>query len=153
MIPSAFVVLESLPLNPNGKVDRQALPVPENALPTDQYVAPRTPVEEVLSTLWVEVLGVEQVGIHHDFFDLGGHSLLATQVISRIREMFQVELPLRRLFEVRTVAGMADVLVQHERIPGQIEKLARMHQKLNQMSEEEMQTLLQQKQQKKATVS
>jgi acyl carrier protein len=109
MVPSAFVSLEALPLMPNGKVDRRALPVPDTLRPDlgEASVAPRTPVEKVLAGIWAEVLALEQIGIHDDFFDLGGHSLLATQVVSRVRQSFQVELPLRRLFETPTVADLA----------------------------------------------
>jgi ubiquinone/menaquinone biosynthesis C-methylase UbiE/acyl carrier protein len=109
MMPSAFVVLETLPLNPNGKVDRQALPAPDTARPElrESFVAPRSAVEEVIAGMWSELLGIEQIGVHDNFFDLGGHSLLATQVISRIREAFGVELPLRCLFERPTAAGLS----------------------------------------------
>ncbi|RYZ35011.1 MAG: amino acid adenylation domain-containing protein, partial [Myxococcaceae bacterium] len=108
MVPSAFVVLEALPLNANGKVDRKALPKPEaGAERTRVYVAPRTETEEVLANLWAQVLGVKQVGIEDSFFELGGHSLLATQAVSRIRTAFNVELPLRALFEAPTVAELA----------------------------------------------
>jgi acyl-coenzyme A synthetase/AMP-(fatty) acid ligase len=105
MVPSAFVPVTELPLTPNGKVDRDALPEPERnaAEASSGYVAARTPVEEVLSGIWEQVLKTEQVGIHANFFELGGHSLLATQVISRIREAFRVELPLRVIFESPTV--------------------------------------------------
>ncbi|NCR45500.1 MAG: amino acid adenylation domain-containing protein, partial [Microcystis aeruginosa SX13-01] len=106
MIPSAFVILESLPLTPNGKIDRRALPAPEFQS-EEQYVAPRNPIEEILSSIWVKVLKVAQVGIHDNFFELGGHSLLATQLISRIREAFQVEMPLRELFVAPTIAELA----------------------------------------------
>ncbi|HEY9666644.1 MAG TPA: condensation domain-containing protein, partial [Coleofasciculaceae cyanobacterium] len=110
MIPSAFVLLSALPLTPNGKVDRRALPAPEATTLEGEtiFVAPRTPVEEVLTNLWVEVLNLERVGIHNNFFELGGHSLLATQLISRIRDTFQVELSLRCLFESPTVAELSD---------------------------------------------
>ena len=109
MVPSAFVFLDALPLTPNGKVDRQALPAPTSARPElgETFAPPSTPAEEVLSGLWAELLGVEQVGIHDNFFDLGGHSLLATQVTSRMRELFHVEIALRQLFETPTVAGLA----------------------------------------------
>jgi amino acid adenylation domain-containing protein len=106
MIPSAFVILESLPLTPNGKIDRRALPAPEFQS-EEQYVAPRNPIEEILSSIWVKVLKVAQVGINDNFFELGGHSLLATQLISRIREAFQVEMPLRELFVAPTIAELA----------------------------------------------
>jgi acyl carrier protein len=109
MIPSAFVPLDALPLTPNGKVDRRALPAPGQARPTleDALVAPRTPVEEALAGIWADLLGLTQVGIHDNFFELGGHSLLATQVMARLQAAFQVEVPLRRLFEAPTVADLA----------------------------------------------
>ncbi|MCA2621159.1 MULTISPECIES: non-ribosomal peptide synthase/polyketide synthase [unclassified Microcystis] len=109
MIPSAFVILESLPLTPNGKTDYRALPTPEFQS-QEQYIAPRNPIEEILSSIWAKVLKVAQVGIHDNFFELGGHSLLATQLISRIREAFQVEMPLRELFVAQTIAELAQVI-------------------------------------------
>ena len=110
MIPSAFVVLESLPLTHNGKVDREALPTPESVSfrPDALFVAPRGPLEEEVASIWGAVLGLERIGALDNFFDLGGHSLLATQVISRLREATGVDIPLRALFESPTVAGMAE---------------------------------------------
>jgi len=110
MVPSSFVCLEALPLTPNGKIDRRALPPPEGTQMDSSrgYVAPRTPVEEVLVGIWSEVLGRRQVGIHDNFFDLGGHSLLATRVTTRIREALQVDVPLRSLFESPTVEGLVE---------------------------------------------
>ncbi|WP_020479985.1 non-ribosomal peptide synthetase [Mastigocladopsis repens] len=107
MLPSSFVMLEALPLTPNGKVNRSALPAPEQVR-LETIATPRTPVEEVLVGIWVKILNIQQVGINDNFFELGGHSLLATQVISQVREAFQVELPLRSLFESPTVAGLGD---------------------------------------------
>ena len=114
MVPSAFVWLAAMPLLPSGKVDRRALPPPGQERPElkPAFVAPRTPLEAQLSEIWQEVLRVERVGMEDNFFDLGGHSLLATQVASRVRDRFAVEIPLRRLFEAPTVAGLAVSLVE-----------------------------------------
>jgi amino acid adenylation domain-containing protein/thioester reductase-like protein len=109
MIPFAFICLEALPLTPNGKINRQALPLPERSRPDLQtYTAPRNPQEAKMVQLWTEVLGLEQVGIHDNFFELGGHSLLTTQLILRVKETFQVELPLRVLFEAPTIASLVE---------------------------------------------
>jgi acyl-coenzyme A synthetase/AMP-(fatty) acid ligase/acyl carrier protein len=114
MVPSAFVFLESLPVTPNGKVDRIALPLPDQSRPEleENYVAPRTSIEEALAGIWAEILKLERVGIHDNFFDLGGHSLLATQVISRVRRAFQVEIPLRAMFEKPTVEELAIAIME-----------------------------------------
>jgi amino acid adenylation domain-containing protein/thioester reductase-like protein len=113
MIPSAIVILESFPLTPNGKVDRRALPKPDlETVFLEKYVAPRTPVEEMLALLWAQVLKVEQVGIYDNFFELGGHSLLATQLVSRIRTSLKVELPLRSLFAASTITELAPFIQQ-----------------------------------------
>ncbi|HEU4595768.1 MAG TPA: amino acid adenylation domain-containing protein [Pyrinomonadaceae bacterium] len=110
MVPSAFVVLDELPLTRNGKIDRKALPAPERAAGSNEYVAPRTEVEEALARIWAEVLKVERVGVNDNFFELGGHSLLAMQLISRVREMFDNDFPVRAVFESPTVAEMAEAL-------------------------------------------
>ena len=111
MVPGAFVELKRIPLTLNGKVDRTALPAPEaRRVEADNYVAPRTPIEGVMAEIWCSALRLDQVGVHASFFALGGHSLMATQVISRIRNTFQVELPLRALFEAPTIAGLAEII-------------------------------------------
>ncbi|MFP5274543.1 amino acid adenylation domain-containing protein [Coleofasciculus sp.] len=109
MVSSGFMVLDALPLTPNGKVDRKALPQIDWAKvgESESFVAPRTPVEELLAGIWAEVLGLGQVGIYDDFFELGGHSLTATQVISRVGELFSLELPIRCLFDFSTVADLS----------------------------------------------
>jgi nonribosomal peptide synthetase DhbF len=107
MLPSAFVPIDSLPLTPSGKLDRRALPAPEREA-ASRYVAPRTPTERVLTELWADVFGLARVGIHDNFFALGGHSLTVTQLASRIREQFTVDLPIDTLFQVSTIAGLAE---------------------------------------------
>ncbi|MEG3902161.1 amino acid adenylation domain-containing protein [Microcoleus sp. B4-C5] len=112
MVPASFMFLESMPLTPNGKVDFKALPAPEtNSLEAD-FIAPDTLEEQVLAEIWVEVLGLKQVGINDNFFELGGHSLLATQLIAKVRDRFQVELSLRCLFQSPTVASLAVAIAQ-----------------------------------------
>ncbi|HEY7215938.1 MAG TPA: amino acid adenylation domain-containing protein, partial [Thermoanaerobaculia bacterium] len=107
MVPAAFVTLPALPLTPNGKVDRKALPAPEGRGFEESYLAPRTPVEEVIAGIWAELLRVDRVGAADNFFELGGHSLLATQVRSRLRAAFGAEIPLRTLFEAPALADLA----------------------------------------------
>ncbi|HEX2962083.1 MAG TPA: amino acid adenylation domain-containing protein, partial [Ignavibacteriales bacterium] len=118
MIPSAFVMLEKLPVTPNGKVDRRALPAPDvNEIMKEMesnYVAPRSAADGVIASIWSGVLKVPKVGINDNFFELGGHSLLATQVISRIRTAFNIEIPLRSIFENPTVARMGQIVEKEE---------------------------------------
>ncbi len=117
MVPAAFVFLPTLPLTANGKVDRRALPSPGGSRPDldGAFVAPRHETEERVAAIWANVLDLDEVGIHDNFFDLGGHSLLATRAISRIRDAFGVDLPLRPLFENPTVAGLAECIEAAER--------------------------------------
>jgi acyl carrier protein len=122
MVPAGFLLLPALPLTPNGKVDRKALAKlgPEerraaaNAAAADDggYAAPRNPIEELLAPLWAEVLGVARVGVHDDFFALGGHSLLGVQLVSRIRDLFGVKLPVRTLFHATTLADLAERIAE-----------------------------------------
>jgi acyl carrier protein len=144
MIPAVFVMLDSLPLTPTGKVDRNALPDPGNSRPEldTPFVKPRTAVESELSKVWCEVLGLAQVGIHDNFFELGGHSLAAARVISRVIEIFQLELPLKALFESPTVAEMAKIIALNETKRAGQEALARMLSEVEALSEEQAQKRL-----------
>lgn len=142
MVPSFFVLLEELPLTPNGKIDRKALP-DSQILRTDiQFVAARNPAEEVLSLIWAEVLNIEKVSIHDNFFEIGGHSLLATQLISRVRQDFDLELPLIYLFEKPTVAGVVEVMANLMGGQEVIDEIARVLQETEQLSAEEVQSML-----------
>lgn len=110
MLPAAFMLLESLPTTSSGKINRRALPSPDRTRPQleEAFKPPRTMTEEKLAAMWVEVLGLERIGIHDNFFELGGHSLLATQIVSRVRDVFRVDLPLRIVFEAPTIAGFSE---------------------------------------------
>jgi amino acid adenylation domain-containing protein len=145
MIPSAFVIVESLPLTPNGKLDRRALAEanPSGLRPQAAYVAPRTPVEEALVRMWSQLLGVERVGVEDNFFKLGGHSLLGTVLVSRVRESFQVELPVLALFKSPTVAGLAVVIEQSLIAEADTESLSGILEELDGLSDEEILARLQ----------
>jgi amino acid adenylation domain-containing protein len=150
MVPSSFVVLEALPLTATGKVDRNALPEPEQARPelVQIYVAPKTAVEEVLCGIFSEVLQIEPVGVRDSFFELGGHSLLATQIASRARAAFQVELPLRRLFEAPTVEQLAAAIL-NDKERARVQHTAELLLKLATLSDEDAAQLLATKKHKK----
>ena len=112
MVPSAFVLMDKFPLTANGKLDRKAFPVPsQEIVPSSQgFVQPRTEAEQKLAAIWTEVLNVENVGVNDDFFELGGHSLLAIKLVSRIRDEFEMDLPIATFFETSTIAGLAEIL-------------------------------------------
>ena len=114
MLPAPIIVLEQLPLSPNGKLDRQALPAPDLTRPEldTPFIPPVTPMEEMLAGIWTDVLGIQHIGRNDNFFELGGHSLLVTQTISRIRQAFQVEIPLNYLFEAPTIADLAQMITR-----------------------------------------
>ena len=107
MVPSHFVMLDALPVTPNGKLDRKSLPEPEAMRFESEYVAPRTRTERAIATVWTELLRRDKVGINDNFFHLGGHSLLATQMLSKLCTVFDLELPLRALFESATLGDLA----------------------------------------------
>ena len=118
MVPQYFVELPSIPLTPNGKVDRKALPQPDvDGVSDREYVAPRTEIEQKIAAIWQEVLKQEKVGAQDDFFELGGHSLLAIQVMARVNRVFNVQVPLRRFFEARTVEALSEVLREISNLP------------------------------------
>ena len=109
MVPTLFVRLKKLPLTANGKIDRRALPEPdEESSEAPLYVEARSPVEEIVAGIWKQVLGLKKVGVHDNFFELGGHSLLATRIISRVRKSLAVDLPLRTIFESPTIAELSE---------------------------------------------
>ena len=108
MVPTAFVTLEALPLTPNGKIDRKALPTPNVSRSEAEFILPRNSTEETVANIYAEILKQEKISINDNFFELGGHSLLGTRVISKLREAFKIELPLRSLFEQPTVAQLAE---------------------------------------------
>ena len=141
MVPARFVMLDALPRNAHDKIDRRALPAPGNARPLldTPWVAPRTPVEAELARIWTDVLVRDQVGIHDPFLELGGHSLLATQLLSRVIETFQVELPLRTLLEAPTVAEMAVVIVEHQAAQADPDTLTRLLAEVEALADDEAQ--------------
>jgi len=144
MLPSAFVLLDELPLTANGKIDRKALPDPD---PTQNesgqvYVAPRTVLEEVLVNMWSDLLEIEQIGIHDNFFALGGHSLLATRFLSRLRAFLQAELSLRAFFENPTVASLAEALQPDEAERERLEEISQLLLSIAHLSEEDASALL-----------
>jgi amino acid adenylation domain-containing protein len=139
MLPSAVVLLDALPLTPNGKVDRRALPAPQPLRQGDasELEEPRTDVERQMAAIWAEVLRLEYVYASDNFFDLGGHSLLATQLVTRVREAFQVELPLQRIFEAPTVAGLAQVVEA-----AQVDAMAALLDGLDDLTDDEVRAIL-----------
>ena len=140
MLPTTFVVLDSLPLNPNGKVNRQALPLPTRARPdlNSLFVEPRAAVESAIAKIWSQALWIDTIGIHDAFLDLGGDSLIASKVVGRIGKIFPKSLTMREFFESATVAEISQVLVTKEPEPGQAEKIARAFLKVENMSTAEI---------------
>ena len=121
MVPSAFVLLDALPLTTNAKIDRAALPAPDSIRPEldEVFVAPRNQTEAKVAEVWASVLKLDRVGVYDNFMELGGHSVLATQIISRLREAFHVDLPLRAIFEAPTVSALAETIVGMRRSQGE----------------------------------
>lgn len=144
MVPGIFMAIDQIPRTPIGKVDRKALPVLDQDRPEleHEYVAPRNPVEQMIADLWAKTIGIEKVGIYDNFFDLGGHSLMATQIISRLRNTYHVEIPLRKLFEAPTVANLAMVIAEAQAAQVSEEELGEMLDELEGLSEEEVEKML-----------
>ncbi len=140
MVPAAVNVLETMPLTPSGKLSRRELPAPVWERDAgEEYVAPSTPLEEQLAGIFSEVLAVERVGVNDNFFSMGGHSLLATQVVARIRENLQVELPLRSIFSAPTVSGLAALI---EETAGRQQRAQELLANIDELSDEEVERLL-----------
>jgi amino acid adenylation domain-containing protein len=126
MVPSAFMTLDEMPLTPNGKINRDALPLPEREGSALQIIHPRTPFEKILADIWKELLQLDTIGVHDDFFEQGGHSLIATRLVSQIRKSFDVEIPIRAVFEKRTIEKLVFYIAElqaGEAAPDEIEKL------------------------------
>jgi peptide synthetase xpsA len=143
MVPSAFVVLKEMPLTPNGKVDRKALPAPDpSALQTRAYEAPQTPTEEALASIWQELLGVERVGRNDNFFDLGGHSLLLVQLAARLKDQFDMDMELIHIFNAATLRDLASLVLEMGINEFQASDIQKMEEELDGMTEEELLALL-----------
>ena len=144
MVPSTFVIMDELPLTATNKVDRLALPAPGTARPEldNPFVAPRTPMEEELTKIWVQVLNIDQIGIHDDFSELGGHSLLATQIISRVIGKFRVRIPLKSLFQSPTIADIAVLIAQSQLEKMDHKEVDRIMAELDALSDEEVEQFL-----------
>jgi amino acid adenylation domain-containing protein len=150
MVPAAFISVEQLPLTPNGKVDRRALPDPDatRSATNEAFVPPRNPIEELLASIWCDLLDLKRVGIHENFFALGGHSLLAIQLMFRVNQNFQVDLLLQSVFEHPTLAEFAEALLAHETVPGKLTRIAQLRLKILAMSASERLSLLASKRKK-----
>jgi acyl carrier protein len=143
MVPSFFVPLEALPLTPNGKIERRALPAPDRERRgRGDFVAPRTPTEEAVAEMWKELLGLDRVSVEDRFFELGGYSLLATRLLSRVRQTFGVDLQLREVFRLPTVAGLAARIDEAAAVPLDEGDLAALLEEMEHLSDEEAQARL-----------
>jgi acyl carrier protein len=144
MIPSAFIFLETIPLTPTGKPDRKALPEPGQNRPTleQPYTPARDALEATLAAIWEQVLGVQPVGITDNFLDLGGNSLLAIRIIARLQEVIRVETPLRKLFELPTIAELAAFITQLQGEQKADEELEKLLREVDGLSEQEVEQWL-----------
>jgi acyl carrier protein len=144
MMPASFTFLQAFPLSPNGKVDRRALAIPDAGRPelSQTFVAPRSATEELLAEIWSEILGVEKIGIHDNFFHLGGHSLRVIQVVSRIRQTFDLEISVRHLFQNPTISKLIEVMAELAGSFEVIDEIARTIREISQLSAEQVQGML-----------
>jgi amino acid adenylation domain-containing protein len=143
MMPSAFVPLESIPLTAAGKLDRAALPgVPSRRALNTTFVAPRSPTEEMLAKIWSEVLGIDQIGVHDDFFDLGGHSLAATRIVAQVIRAFEVNVPMKALFDAPSIAEMAGIITVNQISALNDSEVSEMLRRLEEISEGEARQLI-----------
>ncbi len=144
MVPAALVVMEQMPVNAVGKIDRNALPAPEHEdiSAAEDFVGPRTTIEQTLADIVVDVLKLERVGVHDNFFDLGGHSMMATRVISRLRQIFQVDIPLRSLFEAPTIEGLALSIAKMQAAQEDQDQMNQLLAEIEQLSEADAAELL-----------
>ena len=143
MLPSAYVTLNAMPLLVNGKINRHALPAPDQVRPEleQTFELPRNPIENALAEIWAEVLGLRRLGIHDNFFELGGHSLMATQILSRLSDVFQVEIPLRQLFLYPMIAELA-LIIEGELEKTERENVKQLLDEFEDLSDEEAERLL-----------
>ena len=142
MVPAVLLEVDGLPLTPNGKIDRKSLPAPEVWDWRGEYVPPQTEMETLLAEIWASVLGMERVGRTDNFFEIGGHSLLATQVVSRVREVLEIDLPLRALFEAPTVGELSTIILSDPHQRTRVEKIAQLRLRLAHLSDDEVEALL-----------
>jgi amino acid adenylation domain-containing protein len=144
MLPSQFVILDSLPLTTSGKIDRRALPAPKDTRSTLDvlYVEPRTVVERVLAGIWADAMGIDRVGAHDDFSELGGDSLTAAQIVAKVNHIFSLRIPVKTLFGTPTVSSLADYVLAHENRSGDSDKTAEVVLKIRSMSAEDVRTAL-----------
>lgn len=134
MVPAHFIELDEMPLNPNGKIDRNRLPLPASHKSELQIVKPATPLEELLAQIWEEVLAIEGVGLNSNFVDLGGHSLVAMRILARVRDLLQVDVSVQTLLDSRTLEHFASSVIAHETAPGQTRKIANAFKRVQQMN-------------------
>ena len=144
MLPAAFVLLDEMPLTATGKINYRALPDPDQQRPegVTEFVAPRTPFEETLCEIWSDLLRIKQIGVNDNFFDLGGHSLLATQMVSRIRDAFQVELPLAILFEFPTISELTKAIATARAAQEDASEITEMLEQLKQLTPDDVKVML-----------